>query len=100
MQFVIIAKDHADAAPRRKEARQAHLDGIAALKAEGKMLYAAALLNDAGEMNGSMIVCDFADNAALEAWLQKEPYVTTRVWGDIDIKPCKPAAPFAEAKAA
>jgi len=100
MQFVIIAKDHADAAPRRKEARQEHLDGIAALKGQGRMLYAAALVDEAGEMNGSLIICDFPDNAALEAWLQKEPYVVQRVWGDIDIKPCRPAALFAPAAAA
>lgn len=95
MQFVIVAHDHTDAAPRRQDSRQAHLDGLAALKKEGRVLYAAALLNEAGEMAGSMLVCDFADNAALETYLQHEPYVQNRVWGDIDITPCKPAALFA-----
>jgi uncharacterized protein YciI len=99
MQFIIYARDHADAAPRRQAARQAHLDMLAAQKAAGKVLYAAALLNEAGEMAGSMVVCDFEDRAALEAYLQTEPYVANRVWGDIDIKPCKTPALFAPAAA-
>ena len=100
MQFVILAHDHPDAATRRLESRQAHLDALAEMKKKGHVLYAAALLNEAGDMAGSMLVCDFADNAALEAYLQKEPYVLNRVWGDIDITPCRTAALFAPAVAA
>lgn len=88
MQFIVIANDLPDAAERRKAARPAHLEMIAALRGEGRMLYAAGMMDEAGAFNGSMIVCDFEDRAALEAWLSAEPYVVHRVWGNIDIRSC------------
>lgn len=75
------------------ECRQRHLDLHAELMKKGHMLYAAAMLNERGEMAGSVIVCEFPDRAALDAWLAIEPYIEAKVWDKIDIKPCK-IAPF------
>ena len=52
MPYIIMAHDHKDALPRRMESRQAHMDALAPLKADGKVLYAAAILNDNGDMAG------------------------------------------------
>lgn len=94
MQFLITAHDHPDALPRRMEVRERHIALGDRMKAEGKMLYAAAILDDAGEMRGSMIVCDFPDRAALDDYLAVEPYVTGNVWGNIDVRPCRVGKSF------
>lgn len=94
MQFLINAHDHPDALPRRLEVREKHIALGDKMRAEGTMLYAAAILDDGGEMKGSMIVCEFPDRAALDAYLEQEPYVTGNVWGVIDIRPCKVGKAF------
>ena len=96
MQYIITAHDFPDALPRRMECRQHHLDMHAALAKEGRMHYAAAIMNEKGEMAGSMIVCEFPDRAALEAYLAVEPYVLGKVWDRIDINPCKVAPLYAK----
>jgi hypothetical protein len=88
MPFIVHAQDYADALPRRMENRAAHLDR---LKSSGKGLYAAALLNDKGDMFGSMLVLDFATRAEIDAFLADEPYITGKVWDKITVTPCKPA---------
>lgn len=89
MQFIITAHDFPDALPRRMAVRQKHLDLVNIMRAEGKLLYAAALLNDNGDMAGSMMVCDFPDRAALDAYLAIEPYIHGKVWDKINIQTCK-----------
>ena len=88
-QFIIIGKDGTDAAApeRRQAARAAHLqytqDHLKYFKT------AAAMLDEAGQMNGSIMIGDFPDRAALDAWLAAEPYVTGQVWATVEIIPCK-----------
>ena len=95
MQYILTAQDFPDALPRRLECRQRHLDMHGDLFKEGKMLYAAALMNEKGEMAGSLIVCEFPDRAALDAYLAVEPYVLGKVWDKIDIRACKVAPLYA-----
>lgn len=96
MQFVVIAHDgtDADALSRRLAVREAHLALIRQLQAAGHVLYAAALLNDSGQMAGSMMVVEFADRAALDEWLSGEPYVTGNVWQQIEVRQCAVAPSF------
>ncbi|MEJ2116718.1 MAG: YciI family protein [Alphaproteobacteria bacterium] len=91
MQFVIIARDGTDdgALERRMAARDTHLQNIETYKEH--MITAAATLNDAGEMNGSVVIVDFPSRVELDAWLQDEPYVKQGVWVDINVQPCKVA---------
>lgn len=91
MHFFLIGRDGTDAAApeRRQLAREAHLDGIAELRASGKILTAAALLDDAGQMTGSMLLLDFPSRKELDAWLETEAYVTGKVWESIEIAPCQ-----------
>ncbi|HPG39474.1 MAG TPA: YciI family protein [bacterium] len=100
MQFLIIAYDDTDAGAldRRLAARQAHLQGALAMYERGEWLYASAILNDAGVMAGSMIVCDFPSREAMQKqWLDHEPYITGKVWKTIHIHPAQ-VAPFCAGK--
>lgn len=91
MQFIVTGKDGTDAeAPaRRQNARQAHLENVAKLKAAGNLLFAAALCDEAEGMTGSLMVFDFATRAMLDEYLQNEAYITGGVWQRVEIAPCK-----------
>jgi hypothetical protein len=58
------------------------------------MKMGAAILDDAGKMIGSCIIAEFPTRAELDAWLANEPYLTEKVWGDVNIQPCQIAQSF------
>ena len=91
MHYLIMAYDATDgkALERRLAAREHHLASIGKLKSEDKALYGAALLDDAGNMIGSMLVVDFPTEEDLRQYLASEPYITGHVWEQVDVKPCR-----------
>ena len=95
MQFIIIAHDYKDSGlERRLKMRNQHSELGNRLVAEGKHLYGVALLDEKGQMNGSVLVVDFPSRTELDEWLIKEPYVTGNVWEKIEIIPCKVGPSF------
>lgn len=97
MQFIVIGHDGKDegALERRMAAREAHLKVCAESVASGNQLIGAAMMDESGKMNGSVMVMDFPDRAALDAWLAREPYVSGKVWDKIEVIPCKVPDTFA-----
>lgn len=81
--FIIHGRDGTDAAAptRRQTAREAHLQHISASLEWVKM--AVATLDAAGQPNGSLLITEFPDRAALDAWLGQEPYVQEKVWQEV-----------------
>jgi uncharacterized protein YciI len=96
MQFIVSAWDGTDsmALERRMAARPAHLELGRRLREEGRHLYAVALLDEEGRMTGSVIVADYPDRAALDAWLAEEPYVTGKVWERVEVRACRVGPAF------
>ncbi|MCK0713628.1 YciI family protein [Chromohalobacter sarecensis] len=90
-QYAVVAYDYTDAEAldRRLANRDAHLDGVRTLAREGCFLSGGAILDDDGKMIGSSAHFQFADRQALEAWLATEPYMTGRVWEQVDIREVK-----------
>jgi len=91
MQFSVTAMDHTDdeALDRRMQHRDAHLAGVRQLIAEGHFLSGGAILDAEGKMIGSTLHLEFPDQASLEEHLNKDPYISGKVWEHIDIKPVK-----------
>jgi uncharacterized protein len=91
MHYLITAHDGSDekALERRLAARERHLQSITKLKEEGKALYGAALIDDNGNMKGSMLIMNFQSQDELEHYLATEPYITGKVWQTVDVKPCR-----------
>ena len=88
MQFIVTGYDGADegALERRMAAREAHLKLFRETHAKGVFLFGSAILDEAGKMVGSLIVCDFPSREELESqWLNHEPYVVGDVWRRIEI---------------
>jgi uncharacterized protein len=99
VQFLVTGHDGDDAgaAERRAAARTEHLARVAVSVADGNLLFATALLDDAGQMIGSVMVLDFPTRADFEGWLAAEPYVTGDVWRTVDVRPTRVAPIFAPA---
>jgi uncharacterized protein YciI len=89
MQFLLTAYDGTDpdAPDRRVKVRGEHLEKIAVMKKKGEFLFGGAILNEAGNMIGSMIVYEFPDRISLDKRLKEEPYIIAGVWEKIEIQP-------------
>ena len=84
MQFLVKAYDGDGMLEKRMAVRPRHLEGMKAL---GKrIICAGGLLDGEGRMKGSALVLDFPDRAALDEYLQNEPYVTEGVWQKIEVE--------------
>ncbi|MDO7565736.1 MAG: YciI family protein, partial [OM182 bacterium] len=59
------------------------------LKNKGNLIAGGAILDDAGSMIGSTTYVEFESRAELDAWLERDPYVTGDVWRDITITPIR-----------
>lgn len=90
MNYIINGYDYKDseALNRRNAAREEHIENIKKLKAEGKILYAAAMLNEEEQMCGSTIIAEMSKQE-LEAYLEVEAYISGKVWEKVEIIPCK-----------
>lgn len=91
MHFMIIAHDgkDAEALQRRLAARDAHLALSDEAVKRGEQILGAALLNEDERMAGSVMLVNFESREDLQEWLENEPYVTGKVWEQIEIYPCK-----------
>lgn len=84
-QFILIAYDAKDkgAYERRLASRQAHIDAISKLRAEGNAVCGVAIHDDNDKMIGSVVVTNFPSRAEFDKWLATEPYVVNKVWGNM-----------------
>ena len=71
MLIALRAIDKAGAQQTRLDNRAAHVEY---LKSSGIVSMAGPLLDDAGDMCGSLIILDVPDMAAAEAFAQGDPY--------------------------
>ena len=92
-QYLVTAYDYVneEALRHRMSVRPHHLDGARELKANGNYIVGGAILNDEGNMIGSVMIVQFETEEELQAWQQKEPYITQKVWETVDIKPFRVA---------
>ena len=99
MWYAIIAEDVEDSLEQRLAARPKHLARIGQLVDEGRLLVAgphpATDNEDPGNagFTGSLIIGEFPDLAAAEAWAKTDPYVEAGVYADVKVKPFKRVLP-------
>jgi len=89
MQFLLTAYDGKDsgALERRMKVRPDHLANVETLRKKGEFLFGGAILDDKGQMIGSMIVYEFPDRNSLDEMLKDEPYIYGKVWEKVNIAP-------------
>ncbi|MBC8270037.1 MAG: YciI family protein [Rhodospirillaceae bacterium] len=88
MHFIIHCTDKPGAAQVRADNRPAHVDF---LKARRDTIYTAGpTLTDDGEgMNGSLLIVDLPDRAAVDAFAAADPYAQAGLFESVVIKPWK-----------
>jgi len=95
MLFAFYVLDKPDSNERRlslRPAQYAHLGEV-----EDRMVTGGPLLAEDGEtMIGSLLVIDFPNRTAAEAWLAKAPFTTGGVFGEATIRPYRQNWPRAE----
>ena len=84
MQFLIKAYDGPNMLEKRMAVRPRHLEGMKALGRQ--IIVAGGLLDESGKMKSSALVMDFPDRAALDEYLNHEPYVVEGVWQKIEVE--------------
>ncbi len=85
MQVMIRAYDGPDMLEKRMEVRPRHLENTAKVKA--KVICAGGLLDDDGNMKGSVMIMEFESKALLEEYLNSEPYIQEHVWEKVMVEP-------------
>ncbi len=99
MLYAIISTDIEDSLQLRQQARPKHLERVAVLIDEGRLILAgphpAIDDNDPGEagFTGSLIVAEFNSLAEAQSWADDDPYVTAGVYANVMVKPFKKVLP-------
>jgi uncharacterized protein YciI len=99
MWYAIISDDNENSLPLRASARDAHLERLQALTAEGRLLLAgphpaidAETPGEAG-FSGSLIVAEFPSLDEARQWADQDPYVFAGVYREVKVKPFKLVLP-------
>ena len=91
MLYVIHCFDKADHLQVRMDNRPAHVEY---LKSFGDKLHAAGPTLDADEqMNGSVVILDFADSSEAQAFATNDPYAKAGLFDKVIIQPWKKVLP-------
>lgn len=84
MFYALFAHDKPGALEIRKANRDAHL---AYIKDTGVVAQAGPLLDADGQMAGSLVILDVADQAAADEWAAGDPYAKAGLFAEVTIKP-------------
>ena len=99
MLYAILGEDRENSLESRMANRPAHLERIATLKNEGRLVLAgphpAVDSEDPGGagFSGSLIVAEFPTLADARSWANADPYVTAGVFKNVTVKPFRKVLP-------
>lgn len=99
MWYAIIGTDIADSLARRQAARPAHLERLHRLRDQGRLLLAGPFpaidADDPGPagFSGSLVVAEFDDLAAAQAWADADPYIAADVYHEVRVRPFRRVLP-------
>ena len=92
MYFFIFCDDkpgHADVRKANREAHLAYLEGFR----DQVVAVGPTLTDDEGGMNGSVLLMDFPDRAAVDAFLAGDPYGRAGLFDSVTVRPWKKVIP-------
>ena len=85
--FCIFGHDLLDgkSSARRSQARLQHYERMKIAVEDGYIIFAGSTLAEDGVMKTSVIIGEFVDREAVDAWVAAEPYVGNGAWAKVDI---------------
>ena len=86
MPHILICRDKPGHLATRKANRDAHLAYVAET---GLAAFGGPMLDDAGEMCGSVLMLSTDDRAEAEAWAAADPYAQAGLFESVEIKAFK-----------
>ncbi len=86
MPYAIIAHDRPDSLPLRQEIRPAHLAYVAQT---GIVQIGGPLLDEKGDMCGSLVILDVGSREEAERWAQDDPYAKAGLFERVEIRAWK-----------
>ena len=94
MLFAIIAQDVENSLTARLEARPAHVERLKVLDSQDRLTLAGPHPHVSEEgFTGSLVVAEFIDLEAAQAWVAEDPYIAAGVYAHVTVKPFKQAFP-------
>lgn len=90
--FVVHCTDKPDHAQVRADNRAAHVDYLKA-HIGAVVMAGPTLTEDRSGMTGSLLVLDFPDRAALDAFLAADPYATAGLFQSVTVLPFRKVLP-------
>jgi uncharacterized protein len=84
MLYAIICTDKPNQLALRMATRSDHVAYLRSLDEGAKL--AGPFLDDAGEMNGTLVIVDVADRAAAQAIAENDPYAKAGLFQSVDIR--------------
>jgi len=99
MLYAVLSEDVDNSLELRKQSRTPHLARLQELKDQGRLILAgphpAIDSEDPGAagFTGSLIVAEFDDLEAAEAWAGADPYMDAGVYARVSVKPFKYVLP-------
>jgi uncharacterized protein YciI len=86
--FVLLGHDHPGMADLRRSLRPAHQAHFFAPQPDCRGVAGGPLLDDAGQdMIGSLLVFDAADRAAVDRFVEHDPYIQNGLFQRVEIWP-------------
>lgn len=99
MFYLVYSEDVKNSLPLRLSVREQHLERLRSLQSEGRLLVAGPCPAIDGEepgeagFTGSLIVAEFENLSAAQAWADNDPYVAVGVYKKVTVKPYKKVLP-------
>jgi len=99
MLYAIIAEDTPNSLEKRLEARPQHLARLTVLQEQGRLILAGpfpaidSIDPGVAGFSGSLIVAEFSDLAAAQAWADADPFVNAGVYQHLKVKPFRKTLP-------
>jgi hypothetical protein len=99
MLYAIISEDVENSLELRMQTRPAHLERLQTLQQQGRLVLAgphpAIDSDNPGEdgFTGSLVVAEFDDLTAAQAWANADPYLEAGVYAKVTVKPFKKVLP-------
>lgn len=91
MIFSVIARDDSKEGTiaKRMSVRPTHVERMFAHKKSGHIVEAGAMINDNGDMIGSVMFVNFENYAEVEAFIKSDIYFEAGVWKSYEIIPLR-----------